>query len=96
MGRDHGDWVGADVGAAGVEAIIRDRITGDDHFLERQPHRNQKLSPSTRVVPRLMLNILATDQRQRGGRGGYPLIGGLRLDFPPHEDAKRSSQRRIQ
>lgn len=32
MGRDHGDWVGADVGAAGIEAIIRDRITGDDPF----------------------------------------------------------------
>ena len=33
MGRDHGDWVGADVGAAGNEAIIRDRITGDEPFL---------------------------------------------------------------
>jgi hypothetical protein len=30
MGWDHGDSVGADVGAAGVEAIIGGRITGDD------------------------------------------------------------------
>jgi hypothetical protein len=32
MGKNHGDWVGAAVGAAGIEAIIRDRITGDDPF----------------------------------------------------------------
>ncbi len=30
MGRDHGDRVAADVGAAGVETIIGGRITVDD------------------------------------------------------------------
>jgi hypothetical protein len=30
MGRDHGDGVGRDVGAAGLEAIIGGRITGHD------------------------------------------------------------------
>ena len=30
MGRDDGNWVGPDVSAAGIEAIIGGRITGDE------------------------------------------------------------------
>ncbi len=48
MARDHGDWVVSDVGAAGVEAIIRGRITGTIHFLERHRcHATFQLGKST-------------------------------------------------
>ena len=73
MGRDHGDWVRADVGPTAVDAIIAGRVIEDDPFLEQDRRAGHVPLPGT--ANRLLSSAAASV----AGSLGPPPRGGGRV-----------------